>query len=235
MPNPAMKQVFSRVGARARAYAYAEAELLLRTRSVAKVVSFKRTKDDRQIAYGEVYAPMDVDTHGEFMSAVDVETLAHKFMLKALTQNIDVMHDNQDGRAAAVESFIAREGDPHFTPGAWVLGVKVFDRSLWQKIKSGQITGFSMQARVRQIPMIVDIEDMPEDQYRGRANPGGLDNHTHEFWILVDKRGNAVAGQTTEGPDGHTHTIRENNLTDWYGDHRHTFDMRQGIAPCAPW
>lgn len=219
MPKPAMKQAFL------------EAESLLRTHRVQKHVTFKARRDDRQIAYGEVYAPMDVDTHGEFMSAVDVETLAHKFMLKALTQKIDVMHDNQDGKAAAVESFVARGGDPDFTPGAWVLGVKVFDTALWRQIKSGQITGFSMQAKVRQIPMVVDIEEMPEDQYRGRANPGGEDGHTHEFWILVDKRGNAVAGQTSEGPDGHTHGIRENNRTDVWGDHLHTFDMRLGIAP----
>lgn len=213
-------------------HACAEAELLLRAQTrIEKVVRFKKRSDDRQIAYGEVYAPMDVDTHGEFMTAPDIEILAHKFMLKALTRKIDVMHDNQDGRAAAVESFIARANDPDFTTGAWVLGVKVFDRDVWSKIKSGQITGFSMQARVRQIPMVVDIEDMPEDQYRGRVNAGGDDSHTHDFWILIDKRGNAVAGQTSEGPDGHMHIIKENNRTDAANGHVHTFDMRLGIAP----
>jgi hypothetical protein len=213
------------------AHAYAEADLLLRGQQVVhRTVTFKRRKDDRQIAYGEVYAPMDVDTHGEFMSAIDIETLAHKFMLKALSRNIDVNHDNQDGRASAVESFIARANDPDFTPGAWVLGVKVFDRGLWTKIKAGEITGFSMQARVRQIPMVVDMEEMPEEQYRGRVNAGGDDGHVHDFWVLIDKKGNAVAGQTSEGPDGHIHSIRENNRTDVWADHLHTFDMRVGIA-----
>lgn len=217
----------------ALAHAYAEAELRLQSHSVSKRVVFKRLKEDRQIAYGEVYAPYDVDTHGEFMSAPDIEQLAHKFMLKLLTKHIDVMHDNQPGKAAAVESFVAREGDPDFTVGAWVLGTKVFDRALWSRIKSGEITGYSMQARVRQIPMVVEMEDFPEDQYRGRVNAGGTDAHVHDFWILVDKRGNAVAGQTSEGPDGHTHIIRENNRTDIAGGHVHTFDMRLGIAPAA--
>src|SRR5262245_19750304 len=217
------------------ARAYAEAEIRLRARqTVSKSVIFKRIKDDRQIAYGEVYAPMDVDTHGEFMTASDIETLAHKFMLKALSKNIDVNHDNRDGRASAVESFIARSNDPDFTPGAWVLGVKVFDRTVWGRIKSGEITGFSMQARVRQIPMVVDMEERPEDQYRGRVNAGGEDAHTHDFWILTDRKGNAVAGQTSEGPDGHTHTIRENNRTDPYAGHVHTFDMRLGIVGGLP-
>jgi hypothetical protein len=211
--------------------AYAEADFLLRgQQSVCKPVIFKRVREDRQIAYGEVYAPMDVDTHGEFMTRPDIEQLAHKFMLKALSRKIDVNHDNQDGRASAVESFIARDTDPDFTPGAWVLGVKVFDRALWRKIKSGEITGFSMQARVRQIPMVVDMEDLAEDQYRGRVNPGADDGHTHDFWVLIDKRGNAVAGQTSEGPDGHTHIIRENNRTDIASGHVHTFDMRIAIA-----
>src|SRR5262245_4200784 len=180
------------------ARAYAAAELGLRgQRHISKHVVFKAKRDDRQIAYGEVYAPMDVDTHGEFMTADDIETLAHKFMLKALSKKIDVNHDNQDGRASAVESFIAREGDPDFTPGAWVLGVKVFDRGVWSKIKSGEITGFSMQARVRQIPMVVELEDVPEEQFQGRTNPSGDDGHVHDFWVLVDKKGNAVAGQTS--------------------------------------
>ena len=211
--------------------AYAAAEFVLRRQTIAKTVIFKRKRDDRQIAYGEVYAPMDVDTHGEFMTASDIETLAHKFMLKALSKKIDVNHDNRDGRASAVESFIARTGDPDFTPGAWVLGVKVFDTATWQKIKRGEITGFSMQARVRQIPMVVDMEELAEDQYRGRVNPAADDAHTHDFWVLIDRRGNAVAGQTSEGPDGHTHGIRENNRTDIAGGHVHTFDMRLGIAP----
>src|SRR5262245_51658920 len=214
------------------ARAYAAAELGLRgQRHISKHVVFKAKRDDRQIAYGEVYAPMDVDTHGEFMTASDIETLAHKFMLKALSRKIDVNHDNQDGRASAVESFIARNGDPDFTPGAWVLGVKVFDRQVWTKIKSGEITGFSMQARVRQIPMVVDMEELAEDQYRGRVNAGGEDAHGHDFWVLIDRKGNAVAGQTSEGPDGHTHAIRENNRTDTSNGHVHTFDMRLGIAP----
>jgi hypothetical protein len=217
------------------AHAYAEADLLLRGQlSVRKAVAFKRVKSDRQIAYGEVYAPMDVDTHGEFMTAHDIESLAHKFMLKMLSKNIDVNHDNNSGRASAVESFVARASDPDFTPGAWVLGVKVFDSQLWSRIKSGEITGFSMQARVRQIPMVVDMEDLAEDQYRGRVNAGGDDGHTHDFWVLIDRKGNAVAGQTSEGPDGHIHIIRENNRTDPYLDHRHTFDMRLGIQGGIP-
>jgi hypothetical protein len=91
-------------------------------------VAIKKQVSEKRLVFGEVYAPNDLDTHGEFMTGEEIEKLAHRFMLKQLTGHVDLMHDqNSNHGTAVVESFIAREGDPDFTPGAWVLGTKVYD------------------------------------------------------------------------------------------------------------
>ena len=129
--------------------------------SVTRTIVLKATVPDEQLAYAEVYAPNEIDAHGEFMSAETVRTLAHRFLVKKLNSQIDLMHNQiADGRAVVVESFVSESGDPRgFTAGAWVLGLKINDAQLWRAVKSGQITGLSMQAQVYKFPRLVEVGD----------------------------------------------------------------------------
>lgn len=104
----------------------------------------KSASSEKQIAFGEVYVPNEPDTHGDFMTAANIERMAADFLASGRGANIDTEHNEVMNGSVVVESFIARKGDPDFTPGAWVLGVHIPDVALWQAVKSGEITGFSM-------------------------------------------------------------------------------------------
>ena len=110
----------------------------------------KRTDDELQIVYGEVYAPNIPDVHGEFMTPVEVRKMAHRFMQKRILNAVDTNHDNELNGSYIVESFVVdEEGDDSiYLSGAWVIGMHVPDPEVWEAVKSGEINGFSMEAFV---------------------------------------------------------------------------------------
>ena len=104
-----------------------------------------------RIVYGVVYRPDEIDLQGHFMTAEEVEKMAHQFMVNVqLAQaGIDYMHNSVNGSGMIVESFLAREdnneeGKLLWKKGDWVLGVKVVDMDLWTKIAAGKIRAFSL-------------------------------------------------------------------------------------------
>lgn len=110
---------------------------------IEKSIPIKKYDKMKKIVYGEVYVPDEVDTQGDFMSKEEIEKMAHRFLMEC--RQMDQEHNEIPGVAVPVESFIAREGDPDFKEGAWVLAVKVLDEELWGRIMSGEITGYSFQ------------------------------------------------------------------------------------------
>lgn len=122
-------------------------------KSWEKVVQIKKTFDEKQIVIGEVYVPYDpsdastVDTQNMYATAEEIEKAAYEFMEKY--RQIDKQHNFKPGYGVVVESYIAKAGDPMFKEGSWVLGVRVTDNDVWSKIKSGEITGFSLAGSAR--------------------------------------------------------------------------------------
>ena len=108
------------------------------------VVEFKKSNDEQQIVYGEVYKPDCRDSDGNWMSRSTIEKMAYDFMRDLKNNQVDKNHDGQAGKGAVVESFIVRKGDPDFTEGSWVVGVHVPDKAMWEQIKKGELTGFSI-------------------------------------------------------------------------------------------
>lgn len=94
----------------------------------------------KRIAYGEVYPPYWVDHQGEYATEEQVEEMAHKFMKARGVPGL--MHAAWPV-GEIVESFVARRGDPDFTPGAWVAATE-YPPDVWTKIASGELTGYSM-------------------------------------------------------------------------------------------
>lgn len=119
---------------------------------VTKEITFKKADDVKQIVYGEVYVPDEKDTDDHWMTATEIEKMAHTFMANLRQYQIDKQHDSTPDDGVVVESFIAREGDPDFTPGAWVLGTKVTDPETWAQIQKGEITGYSMAGSAVIVP-----------------------------------------------------------------------------------
>lgn len=181
-------------------------------------VQIKRADSAKRIVFGEVYAPLRLDTYGEFMLPDDVEAMAHRFMRLDLSGVVDVQHDNVPRSAYPVESFIAREGDPDFTPGAWVVGVKVDDNLVWSAIEKGELNAFSFQAMVKAREYTVEYEVVRDEAGATEESEG----HTHLFFVQLDDRGRVVKGMTDE-VDGHRHEIRRGSVTEAASGHTHRY------------
>lgn len=111
---------------------------------------------------GESGAPLDPDSQGDIYSKDEVRQAAHRFMVEF--RNVGLMHRALvNGRVEILESFIVPDGtggfdieDPdgkkqHVREGTWLLGLRVVDKVLWQKVKSGQLSGLSIGGSARRI------------------------------------------------------------------------------------
>jgi Putative phage serine protease XkdF len=179
----------------------------------------KRSDDLKKIVYAEVYAPSRIDAQNEFMVAEDIETMAHRFMGLKLDETIDVRHNGIAICAHPVESFIARKGDPDYTDGAWVLGIKIDDDSVWEEIKNGKLNGFSFQSLVKHHDVEVDVVLIRD--HSGLTEK--TDGHDHIYFVSLDDNGNIVAGGTSKAEDGHYHRILKGSRTAETDGHSHRF------------
>ena len=109
------------------------------------VVDFKKTNEEKQVVYGEVYIPNKKDSDGNWITADTIEKMAHDFMRKGGVNKISKGHDGQCDKGVIVESFIARSSDPDYAEGSWVVGVHVPDAKIWKQVKDGTLTGFSIE------------------------------------------------------------------------------------------
>lgn len=178
-----------------------------------------KSEGDKQIAYGEVYAPNRPDAHGEYMTGPEIEAMAHRFARSGKMDQIDVNHDNKVVKGChVVESFIARDNDPDFLPGAWVVGVHVPDKDLWNKLKTGELNGFSMEALVSKEDKHVELHMPPI--ITGRTTKS--EDHHHEFFAKYNDDGKFLGGYTNV-VDGHSHQIIAGTHTETANGHRHRF------------
>ena len=121
----------------------------------------------RQMAYGVVYAPDDVDADGHTMSAGEIERAMLGFMAKGRVGAVDVDHDEQTGGAYVAESWLVKSAGgqtvdatfPGEAEGTWVVGIKVDDAATWGRIEAGDITGLSF-AGVAAVEVIADAADV---------------------------------------------------------------------------
>lgn len=106
----------------------------------------KQMDQEKQIVTGIVYEPKSLDSHGEYMEAEDIEKAAYNFLAKY--RKIDVQHSFVQTNEEVVESWIAKSDEningEKIKKGTWLMSVKVNDKNTWEKIKSGDITGFSL-------------------------------------------------------------------------------------------
>lgn len=186
--------------------------------TVVQLVAIKKVDDDKRVVYGEVYAPYVLDSHGEFMLPEDIELMAHRFMKLELGTSIDTQHDNVPNGSYPIESFIARDGDPDYTPGAWVLGVKVPDDNIWRMVKSGILNGFSFQGLVKAKEM--EVEYTVVRDHVGMTEAHG--DHAHVYFLELDEMGRVVRGHT-DTVNGHSHEIVRASVTSAAAGHTHRF------------
>ncbi|MCM3239058.1 XkdF-like putative serine protease domain-containing protein [Heyndrickxia oleronia] len=139
-------------------------------------VFINKEEEEQKLVYGVVYEPNVEDSHDDFMTAPEIEKAAHGFMKDA--RNIDKQHDFNAGVGEVVESYIAPAdftiGDETITKGSWVLVTKASDE-VWEEIKKGEITGYSMAGTAETIEKNEDKRpvsesDVEDEEFKGFFN-----------------------------------------------------------------
>jgi hypothetical protein len=191
------------------------------------LVPIRKIDDELQVVYGEVYAPGVPDSQGDFTSPQEVRKMAQRFMAMQRLSKIDEGHDNAETGAYVVESFIARTDDPVYLPEAWVIGVHVPSATVWKKVKSGELNGFSLEALVRAVMKDVEVE-VP-DLLSGTTSKDELEDHDHQFSVQFGDGGEFVGGRTTM-THGHFHEIRRATVTEPAADgHTHRYSFMEQV------
>lgn len=191
-----------------------------------KFVPIKKSDAAKQIVYGEVYSPGVLDSQGEFMSAENIEKMAHDFMRKGLIKAIDTEHDQNENGSTVVESFVARPGDPDFAEASWVLGVHLPDDQ-WAAVQKGEINGFSMFGRSQREARQLEIEIPDDGIVKGLTASAGEKPHFHEYLVRFSPTGEFMGGEAV-GSD-HTHRITKGTATDVAQGHSHRFSYMEAL------
>ena len=178
--------------------------------------------DEERLVYGEVYIPLDVDSQEEAMTAEEIRKMAHAFLEKGLIEKIDVNHNKEDSGCVVVESFIARKDDPDgFIEGAWVLVTRVIPDELWEKVKSGELNGYSFHGSGQSVTLDAEV-DMPVygNGDTEESLDGPLPPHSHGLSVKFDNDGKIIACETDESLS-HVHDVKKATSTDPSFGHSH--------------
>jgi len=121
-------------------------KLMLKSGEPVLTFELQKFSDEKQIAYGIVYAPNVVDSQGDWATAETIEQASDDFMQQGLTKNVDMNHDFKNSGAFVAQSWIVKQNDPLFADkvGAWAVGIKVPNAAMWIDVKAGKYTGLSL-------------------------------------------------------------------------------------------
>lgn len=117
-----------------------------------------KADEEKQIVYGVVMEPDNLDTDLNWTTSEEIEKAAHFYMQYGV--GIDKEHSRENVDAAVVESYIApddfdMDGAP-VAKGTWVMAVHVEDTEEWESLKSENRLQFSIDALV-----MIDPNSMP--------------------------------------------------------------------------
>jgi hypothetical protein len=158
-----------------------------------RTIDIKKVDDDKHLVYGIVYAPDDIDAHGDFATSDTIEKAAHGFLAKSnTTKATDTQHNLEivDG-VTIVESAIIKgehsilEGEPD---GAWFIVTKVDNDEVWKSVKDGTYTGFSLYGTAKR----EEVKSMIKDASAGSAQ--GFMEYIKKFFTKEDDTEEAVKG-----------------------------------------
>ena len=176
-----------------------------------------------RIVQGSVYAPGQVDSQGDTMTAEAIREMAWNFLLNGRVDKIDVVHSMKESGCRVVESALVRgDNDPDgYVNGEWILTVKIYDDSLWDACLRGELNGFSFygkgkeEAKIEPIVQAVALKGDTEDSTGGPFPP-----HNHDAKIKIDEDGRPIPTRTGETL-GHSHPISKPSATEIEFDHAH--------------
>ena len=182
---------------------------------------------EERIVLGAVYVPESIDSDGETMTREDVQRMAHDFLSSGRVDKIDIGHSCMESGNKVIESFVARDNDPDFIPGTWVLGIKINNDDDWIGIKKGELNAFSFfgAAKKESKRVLVEIVSSVSGTTKAVAD-GLLPEHEHDYYIEFDDSGEISKGQTAMVLN-HRHSISAVDATDITMDHAHRINISE--------
>lgn len=111
--------------------------------------------NDERYVLGIVLEPEVVDAQGDIYSVEEIRQAAHRFMEDF--GGLGLMHQFLvNGQVKVLESYLAPAdfelGDVTVRKGTWLLAIRVLSDELWEQIKDGKLTGFSIGGSARRVP-----------------------------------------------------------------------------------
>jgi len=119
--------------------------------TMGKFIPIAKVDEEKRLIYGIVMEPDAVDSQGDWQTAEEIEKACHKFMIKA--QRIYLQHTKPLPDVRPVENYIAPQ-DLEFEfkgnkqkvkKGSWIMVTYCGNDSVWQLVKSGKLTGYSVR------------------------------------------------------------------------------------------
>jgi len=109
---------------------------------------------EEQTITGVVLQPEVVDAQGDIISSDVIRNASHKFLAAHNKETkLGLMHKDFKSRFELFESYIAPVdlviGDNHVKAGAWLIVVHVLDKKIWDQVKAGKLTGFSIGGKAK--------------------------------------------------------------------------------------
>lgn len=117
-----------------------------RFEKLVSVYPIDKADKEEHIVCGVVYEPDVVDAQGDKANEVEIRKAAYQFMEEV--QTFKVNHEGKKVKVKVLESYVApvdfTVAKKPIKKGSWVLTVRVLDKKIWDAVKSGELTGFSM-------------------------------------------------------------------------------------------
>jgi hypothetical protein len=118
-------------------------------KKVKLYVPLLKSVDEERTVTGIVLKPNVVDAQGQVADKKVIKDAAFDFLSKYNTDTkIGYMHENFDIPFELCESSITKQTmviDNSVIPeGSWLMTVRVLDDEIWDKVKKGEIKGFSI-------------------------------------------------------------------------------------------
>lgn len=102
--------------------------------------------EEERTVFGIVLEPETIDAQNDIYSEDEVRKTAYRFMERY--QQFGLMHEQVIPSILPLESYLApvdmAVGSQQVKKGTWLLRVRVLDDGIWQDVKSGRLTGFSI-------------------------------------------------------------------------------------------
>jgi len=125
-----------------------------------------------------------------FFSADTIRQIAQVFSKNSFQKNMNLEHTSLPAKSYVFQSYIVDTALGMNSPanlalpdGAWVVGVKVTDASVWNDIKTGKVKGFSVEGVFELIKQ--DFSTMP-DGINGLSPTINIKSDERDFMNLVD-------------------------------------------------